>query len=134
MMLQTLTIRLPEQVYQNIEQRARRTQRSIEDELAVVVATALPTLDELPVELADELAQLNLLTDNELRGAAESVLPPEDSEQMQGLAFKRQREGLTVSEQQTAEYLLRRSERLMLIRAKAAMLLKERGQDISTLS
>ncbi len=133
MMLQTLTIRLPEQVYQNIEQRARRTQRSIEDELAVVVATALPTLDELPVELADELAQLNLLTDNELRGAAESVLPPEDSEQMQALAFKRQREGLTVGEQQTAEHLLRRSERLMLIRAKAAILLKERDQDISTL-
>lgn len=133
MTLQTVTVRLPDVLYQQIEQRARRMRRSVEDELVAVVAAALPTLDDLPADIADEMAQLAFLTDDELWQAARTTLTPPESERMQTLLLKRQREGLTEQEQQEAERLLRRYDRTMLVRAQAAVLLKERGYDVSNL-
>lgn len=133
MALQTVTVRLPDVLYQLIEQRARQMRRSIEDELVAVVAEALPTLEDLPADITDELAQLGFLSDEELWQAARTTLTPDESERMQALLLKRQREGLAPQEQQEAERLLHRYDRTMLVRARAAVLLKERGYDISTL-
>jgi len=133
MALETVTVRLPDVLYRKIEQRARRMQRSVEDELVAVVAEALPALEELPADISDELDQLTFLSDEELWEVARTALPPEDSERMQALLLKRQREGLTPEEQQEAERLLHHYDRIMLVRARAAVLLKERGHDISTL-
>lgn len=133
MTLQTVTVRLPDVLYQQIEQRARRMRRSVEDELVAVVAAALPTLDDLPADIADEMAQLAFLTDDELWQAARTTLTPHESERMQALLLKRQREGLTEQEQQEAERLLHRYDRTMLVRAQAAVLLKDRGYDVSNL-
>ena len=133
MALQKVTVRLPDALYRQIEQRARRMQRSVEDELVAVVAEALPTLEELPADIADELAQLAFLSDEELWQAARTTLAPEEAERMQALLLKRQREGLTPEEQQEAERLLHLYDRTMLVRAQAAVLLKERGHDISSL-
>jgi len=133
MALETVTVRLPDVLYRQIEQRARRMHRSVEDELVAVVAEALPALEDLPADIADELAQLAFLSDEELWQAARTTLPPEESERMQTLLLKRQREGLSPEEQQEAERLLHRYDRTMLVRARAAVLLKERGHNISTL-
>ena len=133
MALETVTVRLPDVLYRKIEQRARRMQRSVEDELVAVVVEALPVLEELPADISDELDQLAFLSDEELWEVARTTLPPEDSERMQALLLKRQRKGLTPEEQQEAERLLHRYDRTMLVRARAAVLLKERGHDISTL-
>jgi hypothetical protein len=133
MALQTVTVHLPEMLYQKIAQRAQQTQRSVEDELVEVVEAGLPVVGDLPAEVADEIAQLAFLTDNELWQAAESTLPETDSEQMQALALKRQREKLTEAEQEETERLRQRHDRNMLIRARAAALLKDRGHDVSRL-
>ena len=133
MTAQTITVHLPELLYQKIAQRAQQTRRSVEDELVVVVEAALPTLDDVPADVANDMAQLKFLTDSELWRAAESVLTPAESEQMQALILKRQREGLTPAEQQETEQLARRHDRIMLIRAQAAVLLKDRGHDVSRL-
>jgi hypothetical protein len=93
----------------------------------------LPTIDDLPDELANELAQLALLDDHELWQAAQTQLSAEEAAQMQRLVWKQQRDGLTRSEQKQAKSLLQRCNRTMLVRAKAAVLLKERGFDISVL-
>jgi len=53
--------------------------------------------------------------------------------QRSGEAFQRQREGLTPAETESAETLIRQYERAMLARAQAAVLLRQRGYDISTL-
>ncbi|MEK7326860.1 MAG: hypothetical protein AAB217_16575, partial [Chloroflexota bacterium] len=124
---------LPEMLYQKLAQRAQQMQRSVEDELVEVVEAGLPVVGDLPAEVADEIAQLAFLTDNELWQAAESTLPETDSERMQALILKRQRERLTEAEQEEAERLRQRHDRNMLIRAKAAALLKERGHDVSRL-
>lgn len=75
-------------------------QRSVEDELVAVVAAALPTVDDLPTDIAADMKQLAFLTDDELRQVARTALTIDDSERMQALVLKRQREGLTSQEEQ----------------------------------
>jgi plasmid stability protein len=133
MLTQTITVNLPDSLYRQVAQRARRTHSSLEEELLAVLASALSTTAELPTETSDALAQLAYLTDEELWQAAQVILPPEESMQMQTLMFKRQSEGLTQAEQEEAEQLLRRSEHVMLLRAQALALLHERGHNVSHL-
>jgi hypothetical protein len=87
--------------------------------------------------LADDvkqaLAQLDMLTDSELWQAAQITVSSEKTDAMQILVEKRQREGLTESENQQAQLLSHLFNRVMLVRAKATALLKKRGYDISTL-
>ena len=51
MSLQTLTIHLPERLYSAVVNHAQRMHRSVEAEVVAVVANALPTLYDLPIEL-----------------------------------------------------------------------------------
>lgn len=134
MSLQTVTIQLPERIYSDVAKRARRMHRSVEEEVVAVVSEALPTINDLPSELTEELEQLALLSDAELWQAARTKLGEEEAAQMQTLVWKQQRDGLTKREQSKAENLLQRYNRTMLVRAKAAVLLKERGFDISSLN
>jgi hypothetical protein len=52
---------------------------------------------------------------------------------MQRLMLKRQAEGLTQTEQNEAQQLLRRSEHVMLLHAQAMALLRARGYNVSRL-
>ncbi len=130
---QSITIQLPEPVYQHISQRAWRKQRTVEDEVLSVVVNTLPTFDDLPADLADSLTQLRFLTDAELWQAARTTLPARESQQMQQLVIKQQQQGLTMREQRKAEDLLAHFHRTTLVRAQAALLLKERGYNIESL-
>lgn len=133
MALQPVTIHLPNTLYQRVVLRARQMKRSIEDELVNVVKTALPSLDSLPSDIAHDMAQLAFLTDAELQQAATITVTAQESERMEALLFKQQREGLTVAEQEEANQLLHRHDQTMLVRAQAMLLLTERGLDISNL-
>jgi len=73
--------------------RAQRLRRSVEGEVVALLSAALPTLDDLPAPLADEMAQLVFLSDAELWRTARSELSLADNERMQELAYKRQRVG-----------------------------------------
>lgn len=84
-------------------------------------------------DLKEALAQLELLSDDELWQAAQIKISSEKTEAMQVLVEKQQREGLTESETQQAQLLSHFFNHAMLVRAKAAALLKKRGYDLSTL-
>ena len=134
MALQTVTIQLPDRIYRDVAKRARHMHRSVAEEVVAVVSEALPTINDLPGELAEELDQLALMNDTELWQAAQTRLGEAEATQMQTLVWKQQRDGLTTREQNKAENLLQRYNRTMLVRAKAAVLLKERGFDITSLN
>ncbi len=134
MSFQAITIELPEQLYSDVVKRARHTHRSVAEEVVAVVADALPTINDLPIELTEELEELALLSDAELWQATQTKLGEEEAAQMQTLVSKQQRDGLTTREQRKAERLLQRYNRTMLLRAQAAVLLKKRGFDISSLN
>jgi len=129
---QSVTIRLPDPIYQQLKRRADQSRRSVEDELIEVVATAVP-LDELPLDLAEAISPLAALDDEALWSAARNRLSVDDAERLEDLSSKQQREGLSAAEADETAVLLRRYERAMLIRARAAALLKERGHDVSSL-
>lgn len=132
----TVTVNLPAHIYERVEQQAQDKNCSVEDELTAVVETAVSLGEEwagVPPDLAEEAAQLALLDDEHLWRVARLTVPAEKSERMQALTWKQQSEGLTEAEQQEARQLQRLAHRVMLLRAEAAVLLKERGFDISSL-
>jgi hypothetical protein len=83
--------------------------------------------------LAEAVEPLDRLDDAELMGLARVRLPHDVSTELQSLHLKQQQSGLTTSEQERSEELCLQYDRTMLIRARSAMLLKERGHDIASL-
>lgn len=133
MTAQSVTIRLPDPIYQQLKRQADRTRRSIEDELLEVVAAAVPVAEELSEDLAEAISPLAALDDEALWRAARDRLPTDTAERLEFLGQKRQRAQLTEAETQEAATLIGQYERLMLVRAHAAALLKQRGHDVSSL-
>ena len=130
---QDITISVPDVLYQKLKARAEQTQRSVEAEALDALVASVPIVDELPTEFKDSLAQLSLLDDEALWRASRTTFPTDAAHQLEDLHLKRQREGLTESEAQSAATLLQQYERAMLVRTQAVALLKQRGHDVSDL-
>ena len=128
---QTVTIHLPEAFYERVQRAAQMQQRSLEDFLLDAVITGTPLLDDLPPELAGEMAALVLLNDAGLWLVARRTLSPEKQEQLDTLLHKRGRGELRSEEQPVLDELLSEYERVILARSHAAVLLKQRGYDVS---
>lgn len=86
-----------------------------------------------PPELMKTLEALNGLADEELWRIAKAVMSPEASRELEAVHFKQRDEGLSPAEEATRVALIHDYERIMLMRAQAAKLLKDRGHDISGL-
>ncbi len=134
MSTQTLTLRLPDRLYARLQQRARQSNRTLEAELLEVLSTAVPADESLPHPLEEEVAGLDDMDDAALWQAARSRLSAEASAQLEELHIVRQRGVLSETEARTLAELVREYERSMLIRARAAAILKLRGYDLSDLA
>jgi hypothetical protein len=130
---QQITITLPEPIYQRVKRQSQLMQRSIVDELVAAVTSSLPEQETLPPDIEQELSELDLFTDEELWRAARMTVPADKTGRMQVLVEKQQLEGLTDSEKQETAVLSHFFNRVMLVRAKAAVLLKERDHDVDQL-
>ncbi len=131
---QAVTLHFPLQLYNRLKRHADETQRSVEDEILDVVARGVSSVEEgISPELAAAVSALRGLDDNALRKAARERFPKEASTRFQALNLKQQRDGLTESELEEVVELRRGYERVVLLRAEAAWLLKERGHDVSDL-
>jgi hypothetical protein len=131
MTTQSVTLHLPDGIYRRVRQTAQALQRPLEELLLDAVTTALPLLDDLPPELADDIAALALLNDAALWRAAQSTTPLSDQKQLDLLLDEKSRGTLTDRDQQQLDQLLSEYERVVLTRAQAALLLQQRGYDIS---
>jgi len=132
-MAQTVILELPDQLYQHLAGRAAQTRRTVAAELLSTLIDALPEAVVLPDDLAATLAALALLDDDELMRAAQSYLAVEAAAELEELHLKQQHEGLTATEVDAQAALMQQYERAMLVRARSAALLKERGHDVSGL-
>jgi len=128
-----VTLRLPASLYDLFSSRAERAQRSLEAELLDAVATVAADEEELSLDVSKAVEALELLSDAELWRAARNSLSERDRSQLEALNLKQQREKLTPAEKETLERLVQLYGQAVLLRAEAARLLKERGQDISSL-
>lgn len=129
--MQTVTVQLPDNLYQRMRRQARERNRSIEDEVAEVVERAFGT-GVFPTT-ADLLEQIPHLAVEDLWQAARMRVPEDKAQRMQELVWKEQAEGLTIAEDDEAAQLQQYAHRVMLVRAEAAALLAERGHDVSEL-
>lgn len=133
MTTQTLTLELGEPLYQRLQERAQRTQRTVEAEALDLVVQGVLDLEDLEPALEAAIAELRFLDDAALWQAARMHMASADAEQLQTLHLKRQREGLREGEADEARALTGTYERIMVVRAEAAALLKERGYDVAVL-
>ncbi len=133
MATQSLTVHLPDRLYSRLEERASDSNRTVEAELIEVLATAIPAEFEMPPELATELALLDQLDDASLWKLPREKLPAETSAHLEQMHLKQRGEGLNEPETNALGTTVRQYERMMLVRAHVAVLLKHRGHDVSTL-
>jgi plasmid stability protein len=130
---QTLTLNIPDDLYQRLKRQAAFSRRTVEDELLNLATTALAD-NEIPPDIQAAVAALAQLDDEALWQAARtSKLSPRQSREIEQLHFKRQRDGLTSAEQQRLTRLMHQYDKALLVRAHAVGLLKDRGHDVNVL-
>ena len=112
-----------------MERRARQHQRRIEDEAALTLAASVGVDDTLPDDLVAAIATLSTL-DDALQRVSRSQPTVEDGVLLDALANKQRRRALTPADERMLTVLIDRHDRVMVLRAEAVALLKERGVDV----
>ena len=133
MAMQTLTIDLADELYEQLRERARSSPQSIQEALTALLVDALPLEHEMPSDRDAAIAPLALLSDEALRYAARTRLSADLVADLEDLHLQQQREGLSEHDAAREALLLRQYERVLLVRAEAARLLHTRGRDVSSL-
>jgi hypothetical protein len=132
-MAQTVTLELPQTIYLPARRMAEVTNRSLEDLLVRALEASLPPLDGLPSELVEDLVELESLDDESLRQVMVSKVPTAQQRELDRLLRKNQAGTLTEQERQKLDRLQREADRVMLRKARAAVLLRFRGHRLPTL-
>jgi hypothetical protein len=132
-MAQTVTLELPQTIYLPARRMAEVTNRSLEDLLVSALKASLPPLDGLPSELVEDLVELESLDDESLRQVMVSKVPTAQQRELDRLLHKNQAGTLTEQERQKLDWLQREADRVMLRKARAAVLLRFRGHRLPTL-
>jgi hypothetical protein len=132
-MAQTVTLELPQTIYLPAKRMAEVTNRSLEDLLVRALEASLPPLDGLPSELAEDLVELESLDNESLRQVMVSKVPTAQQRELDRLLRKNQAGTLTEQERQKLDQLQREADRVMLRKARAAVLLRFRGHRLPTL-
>ena len=128
-----LTVDLPRPVLESLKRKARAGRRPVADQLVDALTTALSQESPEPSDLDACLEGMQFLTDQELVKAAKSTKARKITRELADLREKQHARRLTKDERQQQRVLLDSLDRLILIRAQALVLLKERGRDVSGL-
>jgi len=132
MTVRTITITIPETLYQQLEAAAHSSAQSLDAVVAQSLERTIPPhlAALLPSALQAELDAMEHLSDEVLRAIAMSVELPERSNRIDELV-KRQQDGTMTAEEETQLTALQaESEALMVRKAHAFVLLKSRGHTL----
>lgn len=133
-MAQTVTLELPDTIYQPAQRMAAATRRSITEVLVSALKTFLPPLEGLSTELQAELTVLEELDDKTLWSVMLSQVPEKQQRKLSDLLQKKKIGKLTEPEQATLSTLQSEADRMMLRKARAAVLLRFRGHHLPALA
>ena len=135
MTVQTVTVQMPQTLYQRLERLAKLTRRPLEKLVVQTLEAGAPPLpDDLPEATRGMLMALENLDDAALWQVARSVVDPEQWEQHCSLLEKNQQGALTDAERTHLTYLRQEADALMLRKAYAWVLLKWRGYHLPSLA
>lgn len=133
MPVETVTLQIPEIIYQRLVNTASATQRPLEE----VILHALkigspPEWDNVPPEFQADLAALDKLDDNTLWQIARSHKTAAEMERYNILLESNSNNTLTEAERLEIMALRQEADRFMLLKAQAAVLLRWRGHRVPT--
>ncbi len=131
MAFRTVTLDLPDTLYEQIRQAAEKAQRPVHEVLIEAVAAVAPCIDTAPEHIRSALAHLAYLNDAALWQAARSTMSADQRERFAELHARPQHELLTAEETDEEQALVALYRETLLVRAQAAVILKQRGYDIS---
>jgi hypothetical protein len=132
-MAHTVTLELPDAVYLPAQRMAEAAQRPLADVLVDALQASLPPLEGLPPALASELVGLERLGDEALWQVMLSQVPTGRQRRLHRLLRKGKTGKLTAAERTELTALQDEADRVMLRKARAAVLLRFRGRPVPTM-
>lgn len=127
----SITINLPETLVEQLESTAQSQHRSVADVIREFIIDHWKLTPKLPDDVEAELAALPNLSDETLWLLACSTLTKEEQQHLARLNQDAKERALTEEEHTQLQALLDQYDRMMVRRAQAALLLKNRGYDLS---
>lgn len=127
----TVSVQIPERIFQRLQRIAEATYRPVEEVLATTVSVALPQSPSLPPDLADDLAAMTMFSDEALWAATESILAPAQRRRLNQLSHAGGHRPLSVAESAELAYLVDLYDRAVLRRARALSILAHRGYAVT---
>jgi hypothetical protein len=130
-MVATVTLKIPDEVYQRLALNAQATQRSIEDILAHVLKVGSPPeWCDVPAEFQADLQGLDALGDRALQELASAQKAESELERYDELLELNANGNLSPAEQAELQVLRKAADCFMLRKAQAAVLLQWRGYKV----
>lgn len=126
-----VTLSLSDSVYEQIARAAEKARRPVNDILRDAVAAIASLGGVAPGRGRDALAQMAYLNDAALWQAARAAMTAEQRARLEYLHDQKREQGLGADEAADEEALLTLYRETLLVRAQAAVLLKQRGYDVS---
>ncbi|MBE9215640.1 hypothetical protein IQ247_23735 [Plectonema cf. radiosum LEGE 06105] len=131
MTLETVTLQIPEILYQRLVNTARATQRSVEEIiLRALQVGSPPSWDDVPEEFQAEIAALDKLDDNMLWQIFHSCKTIKDMERYNFLLEANSSGTITQAQRLELINLRHQADIFMLKKAQAAVLLRWRGHHV----
>lgn len=127
MTFQTITLNIPSRVYWRAQRAAEAVRRPIEHVIVETLDTALPSLDDAPTEMIDELAAMHTLPDKKLKEVARCIMPAKQQARLRRLSAAQQERPLKPAEVRELDELMNEYGRVTLRKAHAYALLHKRG-------
>jgi hypothetical protein len=130
---QTIPIRLPDAIYQRLQQVAHAMHHSIEEVVLQTIRGNLPpSLDDLSPEWHGVVADLQQMSDEALWSVTKESLPPHQWRRHQRLLQKGQEGPLSTADHEELAALRAANDPLVTRRSYALALLKWHGHTIAT--
>lgn len=127
---QTITLELPESLYQSARQIAEVTKRPIEEIVQKSLTHTLPPLDDVAAEEAETLAQMSMLDDAALWQEANKAMSAAAQAELHALLDRQNAGEVTDSDEARLQALLDEYGRLLVHKSHAWLLLARRGYNV----
>lgn len=130
---QTVTVELPEDVYEHLKKAAEELGQPLEEVLTKAVQSGMPpSVEDLPEEQREAFAAMARMSDDELWEITRSSLPESKQRQLSRLLRKQQAGELTDEKRRKLDALHEEANSLTLRKAHAYALLKWRNRRLPT--
>ncbi|MBM4423939.1 MAG: hypothetical protein FJ030_11165 [Chloroflexi bacterium] len=131
-MTQTVTIQIPDTLYEPIRRAAQATNQPLEAVVLTALQTSLPSLEGLSADTQAELVSLEALSDEALWRVMLERMPADRQSALETLLDKNKTGQLNEPEHNQLAALQESADLITLRKARAAVLLRFRGLRIPT--